>query len=189
MPKLTSFQIRLLYFMAVMVILSLCICALVVLLATQTQRSTEDVLKLNGGAGTLDNPIRAGGVVYFSHFNVLPAYYVRPATDQVVSFHIINRPPSDSSDYVLVRFRFECKQRSCKANAFNVRIIDSQGQEWGRPFGIRLDENLEGMEVTRDGIVEGWQVFSIPKTVELRYLKMWQSNGLTLYSQMPSLRN
>lgn len=186
--KLTPLQTRLLAFFAVMGILSLCICVIVVFLIFQTDNQAEDLLALNNGAGTTDLPISSGKVVFFADFNVLPVYFARPATDQVLSFHVLNRPPSGDSDYVLVRFRFECKKNTCQADEFNVRIIDDRGGEWGRPFGILLTENLEGMSATEGGILEGWQVFSIPKTVGLRYLKMWQANGSTLYALLPPQR-
>lgn len=190
MNQLSRMQKRLIVFLLVSMGFSLCVCLIVlsIILLSDPAEEQASLSSLNGNYGGVQNPIPANNVVYFGDFNVLPLYYVRPATDVVRSFNPLNRPPSGGRDYVLVRFRMECLKDNCKGDDLSIHIIDNNGQEWGRPFGILLEENLEGMRFVRGGIVEGWQVFEIPSSATFKSLRLWSDRG-TIYTGMPRQQN
>jgi hypothetical protein len=190
MNQLTQMQKRLIVFLLVSSGFCLCVCLIVlgIILISERGEAQASLPSLNGGYGDVQNPVPANNVIYFGDFNVLPLYYMRPATDLVRSFNPLNRPTSSGRDYVLVRFRMECLQEKCKGSQLNIHVIDANGQEWGRPIGILLEENLEGMDFIQGGIVEGWQVFEIPSSATLKTLRLWSDRG-TLYTTMPRQQN
>lgn len=181
-------QLRLMLFFAVVACFSLATCTLLAFIAWAANTSEDEIQVLNQNRGEQTDPILANEIIYFQEFNALPLYYVRPATDLVRSFNIVNRPPTGGRDYVLIRFKLECKKtpgHSCKGSDFNVRMVDENGQEWGRPVGILLQDNLEGNDLISGAVVEGWSLVEFPQDRSPRLLRLWDNHNNVLYAQMP----
>jgi hypothetical protein len=175
-------------FFGVVLVFGLAACALILFVAWAANTSDDDLQALNQNRGGQSDPILANEIVYFQDYNVLPLYYLRPATELVRSFNVVNRPPTGGRDYVLIRFKLECTKppgRSCSGGDLNVRIIDENGQDWGRPVGILLLDNLEGEDVISGAVVEGWSLVEFPQDRRPTQLRLWDNHQNVLYTQLP----
>jgi hypothetical protein len=157
---------------------------IVIVLGSAQQQRQADALAANGGLGEQNNPIPAGSGVIFEDFTITPLQIIRPANDRISN---INEPPAAGSDYVLGRFRVTCHKEGaalCRGHQFKVWLVDSQGNTWGEPTIIIIDDNLDLKEAIGGSSMEGWQVFEFPKQGTLTSIKL-QAGLTTLYARPP----
>ena len=162
---------------------------IVILIAAVLQSQKEDATKkavdVNVGQGTLENPIDAGARVQFTNAAVTVERMVRPATAMVEGFNAYNEDPAVGAEYVLLWVNLICQKDHCQPQLdFKIRLVDTAGKEWGEPFVVILDSNLDGQEALRGATLSGWQAFEYPIGEPIQVI--WMNWGdETLYVRPP----
>jgi hypothetical protein len=97
--------------------------------------------------------------------------------------------PAAGTDYVLVWFRLDCKKQGaslCRGHNFSVKLVDSEGDEWGEPTILRVENNLDPQEAIGGSGIEGWQVFEFPQGGALAAIRLYTPLGPSLYTLPPA---
>jgi len=136
--------------------------------------------------GTLRNPYPAGTQVQFARGTILIDRMVRPATVMVEDFNQFNEDPAVGAEYVLLWVNLTCGEDRCQPQLdFKIRLVDTNGKEWGEPMLIILEPNLDGQEALRGAALAGWQAFEYPIGEPIQAIWMRWGNQ-TFYVQPPA---
>jgi hypothetical protein len=133
----------------------LCLCGgIIFAIGAGRQAQTEELIALNGGRGSRENPIPAGSSLHFVEVRALRV--IRPANDQVF------REPAVGNEWVLVEWSLTCKIQDCDGIRLGARLIDVQGQDWGQPIVLELENHIAGQSAIQGNTARGVMPFEFP---------------------------
>lgn len=159
---------------------------MIALFVTGQEAADNLAQEANGGKGDQDNPIEAGQWIIFTGAEIRPVRITRPATDEVERFNQFNEAPAAGADYVLVWFEVKCLATTCdlQTEGSGFWLVDEAGKEWGEPFALVLEDNLDTKEAVQGATAAGWQAFELPTVASIQSIAVrW--NGVKLYTLPP----
>lgn len=164
-----------------------CICVVVVI-AASGGAADEDAQEANAGKGAEDNPIPAGELVKFDDFDVALGEYIFPASNRVEQMNMFNEDPAAGTEYALLNITLTCKKSGsdvCRGNQLNIRLVDTEGEEWGEPTFLTLDPDLDALEAIGGSSMTGWVAFEFPaQGATVDKVKTWVTGQGTLYADL-----
>jgi hypothetical protein len=158
------------------VLTCLCLCGgIIIAIGAGRQAQTEELIALNGGRGSRENPLPAGGSLNFEAVEVRALRVIRPANDQIF------RAPAVGNEWVLVEWSLTCKVQDCDGIQLGARLIDVQGQDWGQPIVLELNNHIAGQSAIQGNTARGVMPFEFPAGRGIDLFMVSWAGGPDLY--------